>query len=85
MLHEWWDFGPIWISPRDGVFDQVHQRRDRLDTPALNKYAIGFYGSLESGIFERAGVSQGADEATFDDPTNPVQTGGFSEIVKQEC
>ena len=67
------------------MFDQVHQRRDRLDTPALNKYAIGFYGSLESGIFERAGVSQGADEATFDDPTNPVQTGGFSEIVKQEC
>ena len=72
---------------------------DEIDStpPALNKYAIGLYGTsteqvrnncgtsteqvrnkyatstpsacTESGIFEWDGKEQGADAATFDDPT----------------
>ena len=37
--------------------------------PAMNKYAIGLYGNSESGIFAWDGKEQGADAATFDDPT----------------
>ena len=53
--------------------------------PAMNKYAIGLYGSSESGIFEWDGKEQGADAATFDDPTLSFTNWWVLEIVKQDC
>ena len=58
---------------------------DEIDSTALNKYAIGLYGSSESGIFEWDGKSQGTDAATFDDPTLSFTNWWVLEIVKQEC